>query len=162
MIYCYKIHYSSMISRGELDNNFQLILKIFLGSTDGLKYIHSRNIIHRDLKPENIFISERGRAKIGDFGLSIRRYAKKKGRAGTELYIAPEMYTSGGVWTAKADMFSFGIIIFEMYLGNTSYAQRKNEIKKLRSGDRIILQHADKNDPVVKVCGSNLHAYQHN
>lgn len=158
MIYYYKIHYSSMISRGALENNLQLIRKIFLGSVDGLKYIHSRRIIHRDLKPENIFISESGRPKIGDFGLSIRRYSKKEGRAGTSLYIAPEN-EEGGKWKAKADMFSLGIIIMEMYLGKINNAQRKNEIKKLRSGERIILQHADENDPVVMVCESNLHVY---
>ncbi|KAK6362097.1 hypothetical protein TWF730_005795 [Orbilia blumenaviensis] len=103
---------------------------------DGLDYIHKKGIIHRDLKPENIFLSQTNMPRIGDFGLaaSVGNHRPKSSHAqsgpnkveignesvmttqiGTRLYMAPEVLDkSHPHYTTKVDMYSLGIIFFEM------------------------------------------------
>ncbi|KAF3128500.1 hypothetical protein TWF703_009570 [Orbilia oligospora] len=103
---------------------------------NGLDYIHKEGIIHRDLKPENIFLSQTNMPRIGDFGLaaSVGNHRPKSSHThatpnktedgnesvmttqiGTRLYMAPEVLDkSNPHYTAKVDMYSLGIIFFEM------------------------------------------------
>ncbi|KAL9640799.1 MAG: hypothetical protein Q9204_000573, partial [Flavoplaca sp. TL-2023a] len=94
----------------------------------GLVHIHNASIVHRDLKPENIFIDSNSNVRIGDFGLArpgeslqvsyksniLNKDLKSSftRNIGTTFYVAPEM-TSGN-YDEKADMFSLGVIFFEM------------------------------------------------
>ena len=102
----------------------------------GLAHIHSASIVHRDLKPENIFIDLNNDVRIGDFGLarpgeflqlptkSVTRGNDSKHAqgnftrsVGTTFYVAPEVKSSTtvkGNYDEKADMFSLGVIFFEM------------------------------------------------
>ncbi|EPS37632.1 hypothetical protein H072_8670 [Dactylellina haptotyla CBS 200.50] len=115
------------------DDYWQFLRQIL----DGLDYIHKKGIIHRDLKPENIFLSQTNMPRIGDFGLaaSVGYHRPKSSRApaqsnhgkaedgnesvlttqiGTRLYMAPEVLQAKGHYTTKVDMYSLGIIFFEM------------------------------------------------
>ena len=84
-----------------------------------LDYIHSRKIIHRDIKPENIHIDAAGKVTLMDFGI-----AKSEGVAltragftlGTPYYMAPEQVL-GRPLTPQADVYAFGILMFEMMTG---------------------------------------------
>jgi eukaryotic-like serine/threonine-protein kinase len=84
-----------------------------------LDYIHSRKIIHRDIKPENIHIDAAGKVTLMDFGI-----AKSEGVAltrvgftlGTPYYMAPEQ-VMGQPLTPQADVYAFGILLFEMMTG---------------------------------------------
>jgi eukaryotic-like serine/threonine-protein kinase len=84
-----------------------------------LDYIHSRKIIHRDIKPENINIDAAGKVTLMDFGI-----AKSEGVAltragftlGTPYYMAPEQ-VMGRPLTPQADIYAFGILLFEMMTG---------------------------------------------
>ncbi|KAJ8068821.1 hypothetical protein OCU04_002513 [Sclerotinia nivalis] len=130
MEYCEKRTLRDLIRRGLYENNEE-IWRLFRQILEGLAHIHSLNFVHRDLKPENIFIDGASNVKIGDLGLATRgQYSavdKSSASAmqnsgdltrsiGTFSYIAPEIRSavSGGPYTGKVDMYSLGVIFFEM------------------------------------------------
>jgi len=90
--------------------------------------LYNRSIVHCDLKPGNILVSPRGHLAIADFGISMVSEAHEDptepfeectfyGYGGTYAYQAPEMLIchSKSHFTCAADMWSFGVIIYEMY-----------------------------------------------
>ncbi len=89
--------------------------------TNGLKYLHQHKIIHRDLKPQNILLTKNYILKISDFGLAkIFNDTMSETICGSPLYMAPEILTYQK-YNSKADLWSVGIILFEMLTGNTPF-----------------------------------------
>jgi serine/threonine protein kinase len=84
----------------------------------GMKYVHSRHIIHRDLKPSNILLNGTWRALIGDFGSSRFELdrATLTTESGTVRYAAPGQFEESACCTTKVDVFSFGLILYELLL----------------------------------------------
>ncbi|GMM58996.1 serine/threonine-protein kinase [Maudiozyma humilis] len=124
--------------------------RLFRQILEALSYIHSQGIIHRDLKPMNIFIDVSRNVKIGDFGLAknVHRSADilkldSAGAAGstdnltsaigTALYVATEVLTGKGNYNEKIDMYSLGVIFFEMIYPFSTGMERVNILKELRS-----------------------------
>jgi|HubBroStandDraft_2_1064218.scaffolds.fasta_scaffold02120_2 predicted Ser/Thr protein kinase len=100
-------------------------LKIVPQICDALQFAHDEGIVHRDIKPENILIDKKGRVKIADFGL-----AKLLGRAPEELsltgtgqlmgtlgYMAPEQLQEAHTVDHRADIYSLGVVFYEMLTG---------------------------------------------
>jgi serine/threonine protein kinase len=89
---------------------------VLIDILDGLKLIHERGYLHCDIKPDNILIDENYRAKVADFGL-CQKMEPGMSVQGTPSYIAPEMvadwfgYVDDCLWDAKADVFSFGVLV---------------------------------------------------
>ncbi|KAI8907959.1 kinase-like domain-containing protein [Gorgonomyces haynaldii] len=110
-----------------------------------LEHIHAQNIVHRDVKPENIFINEH-QISLGDFGLAkhLQEYALLQtieesdvsSDWGTFLYTAPEVLSCQKV-TAKADMFSLGVIVFELFSEFKTDMERFEVVKELKSKGTI-------------------------
>ncbi|WP_218006158.1 protein kinase domain-containing protein, partial [Nocardia tenerifensis] len=85
---------------------------------------HSAGLVHRDVKPENVLISDGGEVKIADFGL-VRAVAAANTTSasvilGTAAYLSPEQVTSGTA-DARSDVYSFGILIFELLTGRVPF-----------------------------------------
>jgi serine/threonine protein kinase len=98
---------------------------IICGIVLGMRYMHSKEFTHFDLKPENIFLDANGRALIGDFGESRYRsneLTPTRG-AGTPRYSAPELFSEEVDHTATVDVFSFGLILYEIVVGSAVFPQ---------------------------------------
>jgi len=109
-------------------------IEIALGIAAGLAAAHDKGIVHRDLKPENVFLLGSGQVKILDFGLAhvdpvapegadiqTMSLATEPGRVmGTVGYMAPEQVRGKAV-DARADIFSFGAVLYEMLTGKRAF-----------------------------------------
>jgi serine/threonine-protein kinase TNNI3K len=99
-----------------------------------MRYVHSKGVIHRDLKPSNILISADGRALIGDFGTS--RFAGDGSTltpdCGTIHYSAPELCYERADCTTKVDVYSFGLILFEILTGRPVFDRSLYAMPTLR------------------------------
>jgi eukaryotic-like serine/threonine-protein kinase len=91
----------------------------------GLAAAHQAGIVHRDVKPENVLLTDDGRVKVVDFGLARASAAVGNTRAGMIIgsvaYIAPEQVT-GAPSDARTDVYSAGIMLFEMLTGRQPYS----------------------------------------
>ena len=129
-----------ILHHGKLPCNIALI--IFLNVCNALKFAHSKNIIHRDIKPANILLSKRAEVKLADFGIAGNEKDKNvepldsmattkkmentgltqaKSAMGTPAYMAPEQFTDSSSVDKTADIYSLGIMLFEMLTGKRPF-----------------------------------------
>ncbi len=87
----------------------------------GMSFAYSGGLVaHRDLKPANLLIDQHGRVKISDFGLASHVNAESEEResvSGTPLYMPPEQFISSSECDERSDIYSFGIILFQLAAG---------------------------------------------
>jgi serine/threonine protein kinase len=115
------------------------IVELLTGVADGLAAAHATGILHRDIKPANILVAKNGYAKLADFGLaklieSAPQDAAHKPAEGTThpgmvmgtiAYLSPEQ-AAGRPVDARSDVFSFGIVLFEMLAGRRPFVGETN------------------------------------
>src|SRR5262249_13711306 len=100
-------------------------LRIVPQVCDALQYAHDNGVVHRDVKPENVLLDAQGRVKIADFGLAklLRRdesapsLTATRQVVGTPHYMAPEQMEKPETVDHRADIFSLGVLFYEMLTG---------------------------------------------
>ncbi|KAG5417920.1 GCN2 [Candida metapsilosis] len=151
MEFCENNTLLNLIEQG-LPNNPSEYWRLFRQLLEAVSYIHSEGFIHRDLKPMNVFIDKSNNIKVGDFGLAknsqflsaapiteqisekVDAVANKNGDlstvVGTVFYTAPEV--SSGNYDEKVDLFSLGVIFFEMCYPLSTGMERALTLNQLR------------------------------
>ncbi|WP_322090783.1 Stk1 family PASTA domain-containing Ser/Thr kinase [Caldifermentibacillus hisashii] len=112
-----------------IQNHFPIpiekVIDITLQITSAISHAHQNNIIHRDIKPQNILIDKKGNVKITDFGIAVAltstTITQTNSVLGTVHYISPEQ-ARGGVATKKSDIYSLGIVLFELLTGRLPFS----------------------------------------
>ncbi len=121
------------------------VVDIMLQITDGMSAAHDSYIIHRDIKPQNIMILENGLIKITDFGIAMALNATQLTQTnsvmGSVHYLPPEQ-ACGKVATIQSDVYSMGILMFELLTGSVPF--------KGDNAVEIALKHIKETIPYVK------------
>ncbi len=114
----------------QLNNGYGLTLRdslhLIIHMAAGLQYAHQQGLVHRDVKPRNILISERGKVKLADFGIALaltlpQQARKEQQLVGTAAYIAPEQVKQAGQADHRADIYSLGVVLYELVAGRPPF-----------------------------------------
>lgn len=134
----------SHLVEGDKTLSLQDAIKIGKGICLGLQAVHDAEKLHQDLKPDNILMTEEGEAKVSDLGLVASNFQY----AGTVFYMAPELLIKipglkphlppvaqkySGMATVQSDLYSLGLIFFEMLFDST-------EVTRMRIPDRNLIR----------------------
>jgi len=107
------------------------MVKFAIDAAQGMNYLHTVKILHRDLKSLNLLVDEFWNVKVADFGTSRQAANTMTQCAGTALWMAPEV-VRGSMYTSKADVYSFGIIMWELLTCETPFGDTSNPYEIMR------------------------------
>ena len=120
---------------GELMNDKEFFKKVVLDLAEALKVIYDKKVIHRDIKPNNIFLIKKTNdageeedeytIKLGNFSSAILLKENDNSQIGTIAYTPPEMFKNIN-YNEKVDLWSLGITLYHIYMGNTPYGDNVN------------------------------------
>ena len=123
MEYVDGVNLRQLLGRGRVDP--ETALSIVNQVCESLRYAHDKGVVHRDIKPENVLLDRTGTVKIADFGLARllgtvqpELTLTRTGQAmGTPHYMAPEQWTSPQDVDHRADIYSLGVVFYELLTG---------------------------------------------
>lgn len=133
------------------------VLQIIPQICDALQYAHDEGVVHRDIKPENVLLDRKGRVKIADFGLAkilghdpeAARLTAEGQVMGTPHYMAPEQVERPLTVDHRADIYSLGVVFYEMLTGDLPLGKFAPPSRKVEVDVRLdeIVLRALENDP---------------
>ncbi|KAJ5067968.1 eukaryotic translation initiation factor 2-alpha kinase 1-related [Anaeramoeba ignava] len=141
--------------------NFIAVKNVFQQILQGIEYCHQRKIAHFRLKPENIFVnpSRSNKVKISDFGISTGISYGEENWGMKNKYISPEQLENSQNCSQKSDVYSLGIILFELLYPFTSQEENKKLILKLRKTHKLpsnfIQKYPDISNLILEMTSSN-------
>ena len=120
-----------LMSAGPL--SYGKTIQLAIEMAEALDHAARYDVVHGDIKPSNILINDEGRVKLGDFGLARRlsagRQTPSTGLSGTPNYLAPEI-ARGGESDHRTDMYSLGVMLFEMTFGRGPYSVDSGSLRE--------------------------------
>jgi serine/threonine protein kinase len=132
-------------------------LKVIPQICDALQFAHDEGVVHRDIKPENIMLDKKGRVKITDFGLAKILGRDAKGLRltgaqevmGTPHYMAPEQIEHPQTVDHRADIYSLGVVFYEMLTGELPLGKFQPPSRKVQVDVRLdeVVLHALEKEP---------------
>lgn len=142
------------------------VIDIMMQLTSAIACAHDSNIIHRDIKPQNVLIKEDGLVKITDFGIAMalnsNELTQTNSVMGSVHYLPPEQANGKGA-TIKSDIYSLGIVMFELLTGQLPFKgdnaveiaikQMKNQIPSVCNINSLIPQSVE--NIIIKACAKN-------
>jgi eukaryotic-like serine/threonine-protein kinase len=119
--------------------------------TSAIAHAHENGVIHRDIKPQNILIDENGDVKVTDFGIAVAlsstTITQTNSVLGSVHYLSPEQ-ARGGITTEKSDIYSLGIVMFELVTGRLPFSGE--------SAVSIVLKHLQAETPSPKAWNPSI------
>ena len=119
-------------------------LELVVQICTALQYAHDEGVVHRDIKPENILLNKKGQVKIADFGLAKllgtapdTALTMSKAAMGTLNYMAPEQRQNAQAVDHRADIYSLGVVFYEMLTGEVPMGRFDPPSKKVRVDVRL-------------------------
>jgi serine/threonine protein kinase len=105
------------------------IKSIFSQMLDAVGYVHGQNLVHRDIKPSNFMIDDNGNVKLMDFGIAKNMdensaeytHTVTGAQMGTPMYMSPEQITDSKSVTPQSDIYSLGVVLWQMVTGEKPY-----------------------------------------
>jgi serine/threonine-protein kinase len=143
-------------------------LSVAIDVCKGLRAVHSKGVVHRDVKPANVMFFSRPDglpvAKIGDFGIALHpqdeRLTPSDNVVGTLIYLSPEQASSSAVITHLSDLYSLGVVLYEMMNGELREPMFINPLFA-NGNNRDLLEHlSGLPDPVRPLLIKSLHRRQ--
>ena len=125
------------------------VLQIIRDVAEALDYAHKQGVIHRDVKPSNIMVTSDGHGVLTDFGLALNAQEGTIGNTfGSVHYIAPEQAVSSAQAVPQSDLYSLGVVLFEMMTGRVPFEDV--------SAMSVALKHISDPPPLPSTINTNI------
>ncbi len=138
------------------------IKDMFSQMLDAVGYVHEQNLVHRDIKPSNFMLDRRGKIKLMDFGIAKNTDASSAEYTqtgtgmmmGTPMYMSPEQITETNRVTEQSDIYSLGVVLWQMVMGRKPYDTKTLSNFQLQS--KIVSERLEKIgnnwDALIQTC----------